>query len=66
MNSLLRVVGLRNPIGGNICFMNAVIQGLLGVPDLAAEAKGHTHEKTNPSGKTNIFLSIFNIVISKA
>ena len=56
MNSLLRVVGLKNPIGGNICFMNAVIQGLLGVPDLAAEVKCHTHEKTNPSGKTDIFL----------
>jgi ubiquitin C-terminal hydrolase len=55
MNSLLRVVGLKNPIGGNVCFMNAVIQGLLGVPYLAADVKCHTHEK-NTSGKTDIFL----------
>jgi ubiquitin C-terminal hydrolase len=55
MNSLLRAVGLKNPNGGNICFMNAVIQGLLGVPDLAAEVKCHTHEKKT-SGKTDIFL----------
>jgi ubiquitin C-terminal hydrolase len=57
MNSLLRVVGLKNPNGGNICFMimNAVIQGLLGVPYLAADVKCHTHEKKT-SGKTDIFL----------
>ena len=55
MRELLQVVGLKNSIGGNVCFTNAVIQGLLGVPHLAAEAKYHTHEKssekTNQSGK---------------
>ena len=53
MRQLLQVVGLKNPIGGNVCFINAVIQGLLGVPHLAAEAKYHTHKKSLEKNQIN-------------